>query len=297
MKTRIILKASNLNAELDKILGFIASSFTSVSDQAAFNIYDANNLNPLFDFQWSRDGLAASESLSDKLIERNDPRMRRVFVDADVLQIEGPDSESFFMAPNGTPEQLRYYYNTSIFVYAQLASTQFLSYHELLFIKAEVLARKGSAEAENVLKQAVMAAIANTELSVNAALNAPTLASYIASYGYLTNPTQPISEEEASEYFETEVKPLFAINPVKEVMIQKYLAFFGASGESTEAYNDVRRLKALNENYITLANPNPFPLRCGYGNSDTTTNPSVKEAFGNGQYVYSEPVWWAGGNR
>jgi len=26
-------------------------------------------------------------------------------------------------------------------------------------------------------------------------------------------------------------------------------------------------------------------------------NVAIKEAFGDGQYVYSEPVWWAGGSR
>jgi hypothetical protein len=36
-------------------------------------------------------------------------------------------------------------------------------------------------------------------------------------------------------------------------MVQKYLAFFGASGESPEACNDVRRLKALGEgDFIAL---------------------------------------------
>ncbi len=39
-------------------------------------------------------------------------------------------------------------------------------------------------------------------------------------------------------------------------MLQKYLAFYGASGESTEAFNDYRRLKALGEeDFIGLANP------------------------------------------
>ncbi|MDR3339641.1 MAG: SusD/RagB family nutrient-binding outer membrane lipoprotein [Candidatus Symbiothrix sp.] len=289
----LLAKSSNKDAELDKILDYVSKSFASISDHAAFNIYDASNFNPLFDFQWSRDGLAASESFSEKLIARNDPRLRRVFVDADWVQIESPDGENYFMAPNGTPEQLRYYYNTSVFVYSQLASTMFLSYHELLFIKAEALARKGSAEAGTVLKNAVIAAIANTELSVAAAMEAPEP----NRYGGLEETTDPIDSDEAADYFDKEVKPLFNANPLREIMIQKYLAFFGASGESTEAYNDVRRLKALGENFISLANQNQFPLRCGYGNSDTTTNPEVKAAFGDGKYVYTEAVWWAGGTR
>ncbi|MDR2498940.1 MAG: SusD/RagB family nutrient-binding outer membrane lipoprotein [Tannerellaceae bacterium] len=290
----LLAKASSREAELDKILDYASKSFASVGDQAAFNIYNATNFNPLFDFQWSRDGLAASQSMADKLIARNDPRMRRVFIDADWGQVESPDAENYFMAPNGTPEQLRYYYNTSVFVFSQVASTMYMSYHELLFIKAEALARKGqTAEAEATLKEAVVAAMANMEASVSAAEAAPE----VNRYGGLGFSTEAVSADEAAAYFDTSVKPLFDASPLSEIMVQKYLAFFGASGESTEAYNDVRRLQALGENFIELKNTNPFPNRCPYGNSDTTTNPAVKEAFGTGQYVYSEKVWWAGGSR
>jgi hypothetical protein len=289
----LLAKASNKDAELTKILDYVSKSFASASEQAAFNIYNASNFNPLFDFQWSRDGLGASESLSKKLIERNDPRLRRVFIDADWSQVEDQDADNFFMAPNGSPEQMQYYYNTSIFVYSQLASTMYLSYHELLFIKAEALARQGKPEAEAILKEAVIAAIANTELNVAAAFDAPE----VNRYGGLEETTDAIDVAEAEDYFDTEVKPLFNVNPLREIAIQKYLAFYGASGESTEAYNDVRRYKALGENFITLANTKKFPLRAGYGNSDTTTNPEVQAAFGDGQYVYTEPVWWAGGTR
>ncbi|GHV66426.1 hypothetical protein FACS1894199_09840 [Bacteroidia bacterium] len=291
---RLLHKASNPSAEYTKILDYVSKSFTTASEQAAFNVYGATNFNPLFDFQWSRDGLGASESLSDKLIERNDPRLRRVFVDADWAQVEGDDVDNFFMVPNGTPQELQYYYNTSIFVYSQLASTMYMSYHELLFIKAEVFARQGqTSQAEKALKEAVIAAIANTELSVAAAFDAPE----VNRYGGLEETTAPIDGDEASDYFDTEVKPLFDANAIQEIAVQKYLAFYGASGESVEAYNDVRRWKALGENPIVLANTKKFPLRCGYGNSDTSTNPAVREAFGDGQYVYSENVWWAGGTR
>jgi len=291
---RLLAKATNKEAELDKVLDYVSKSFTSVNDQAAFDIYNETNLNPLFDFQWSRDGLAASESVAEKLIERDDPRLRRVFIDADWEQVEEPDADNYFMAPNGNPEQLRYYYNTSVFVYSQLAPTMFMSYHELLFIKAEALARKGQIdEAEEVLKEAVIAAIANCEISVEAADYAPQLLVYGGLYIF----TDPIDDDEAADYFDESVKPLFDENPLKEIMIQKYLGFFGASGESTEIYNDIRRLKALGEDLIPLANTKQFPLRLPYGNSDTTTNPEVKSAYGNGQYVYSEPVWWAGGSR
>jgi hypothetical protein len=290
---RLLHKTADKTGAYDKVLDYVSKSFTSVDEQAAFAIYDANNLNPLFDFQWSRDGLAASESLANKLIARNDPRLRRIFVGADWTQVSGVDDENYFMAPNGAPEQMQYYYNTSVFVYSQIAPTLLLSYHEALFLKAEALARKNDPSAKDVLKEAVVAAIANTEVNVAAAMNAPT----VLGYGGLAETTEAIDETEATEYFDTSVAPLFDANPLSEVMVQKYLAFSGASGESTECYSDIRRLKALGESFITLANTGKFPLRCGYGNSDTTTNPAVQEAYGDGQYVYTEPVWWAGGTR
>jgi len=90
---------------------------------------------------------------------------------------------------------------------------------------------------------------------------------------------------------------LLHANPLKEIANQKYLAFSGASGESTEMYNDIRRWKSLGEELIELKNANKFPVRLPYGSSETTTNPNVQAAYGNGQYVYTEQVWWAGGTR
>lgn len=299
---RLLNRSTDRNGDLAKVLDYTSKSFTSAGEQAAFAIYDASNLNPLFDFQWSRDGLAASESMSEKLIERNDPRIRRVFASGQTYadggfvsnQMTGATDKKFDVAPNGKNEQIQYEYNTSIFVFSQTAPTLLLSYHEVLFLKAEALCRlERSAEAEAVLKEAVAVGIANTEKNVAAAINAPT----VLGYGGVEQTTTAITPEEAAAYFENSVKPLFVANPLKETMVQKYLAFFGASGESTECYNDVRRLKALGEELIALKNPNKFPLRCPYGNDDTTTNPEVEKAYGDGQYVYTEPVWWAGGSR
>jgi len=294
---RLLAKSAAKNTDLQSVIDNVNLSFTSAANQAAFSIYDASNLNPLFDFQWSRDGLAASESMSQKLIERNDPRLRRVFVDPNWMQMTGADDPAFFMAPNGTNDEAKYFYNTSVFVFSQTAPTLLMSYHEVLFLKAEALARLGNtAAAKATLKDAVAAAIENTEVSVSAAMNAPT----VVSNGGLTETTAAITPDEAATYFDTEVAPLFTANPLKEVMNQKYLAFFGASGESTECFSDIRRMKALGEDLVTLKNPlnaTKFPLRCPYGSDDTTNNPNVKTAYGDGTYVYTEKVWWAGGTR
>lgn len=291
----LINRSADKNGDLQKVIDYADKSFQSTDDQAAFAIYDASNLNPKFDFYWSREALGASQSLVDKLVERDDPRMRRIFFDYNSwAQITGVDDENASIAPNGTGVEKIGKYNVSMFCYAQTAPTLLLSYHEILFLKAEALCRLNkSSEAEPIVKEAIIAGIANAEVGVSAALNAPN----VLKYGGLAETTQAISATEAAEYFDNKVLPLFNANPLKETMVQKYLAFFNASSESTECYNDVRRLMALGENFIKLNNPNKFPLRCPYGNDDTTANPNVQKAYGNGQYVYTESVWWAGGTR
>ncbi|SHF99571.1 Starch-binding associating with outer membrane [Bacteroides luti] len=292
---RLMKRSTNVAADMAKVIEYVDKSFASVDDQAAFDHYSASNLNPLFDFQWSRDAISASQSMYDKLAARKDPRISRVYYNPSSWAHLVPGNAKFRLAPNGTPTERQNYYSYSVYVYAQLAPTMLMSYHELLFLKAEALCRLNRAnEAEGVLKQAVVAAIANTEKSVTAAMNAPT----VLGYGGLQDiSADAITTAQAETYFETNVKPLFAVNALKEVMNQKYIALWGASGEATESYNDIRRMKALGENYVTLANTGKFPLRCPYGSDDTLANPNVKKAYGDGQYVYTEPVWWAGGTR
>ena len=91
----------------------------------------------------------------------------------------------------------------------------------------------------------------------------------------------------------------FNSNALSEVMNQKYIAFF--EEEAVEAYCDYRRLEAMGNNVIKLANSKNseglFPQRFTYGNSDVTTNVNVRNAYGDGKYVFTEKVWWAGGNR
>ena len=56
----------------------------------------------------------------------------------------------------------------------------------------------------------------------------------------------------------------------------------------------------MGNNVIELVNPNnssKFPLRYSYGADDVTTNRNILDAYGTGAYVYTENVWWAGGNR
>lgn len=207
-------------------------------------------------------------------------------------QVEGAGDPTFKLAPSGNPVETQDVYNYSTFCLAQTAPTMLLSYHEVLFLKAEALCRLDRAgEAEELVKAGVEAGMNNMEVAMAAAKNSAYLG------GRYTEKTSPVLADEINTYITEEVLPRFRENPLKETMNQKYIAFWGASGESTECYNDIRRMKALGENFIVLDNPKPFPLRCPYGSYDTTANPHVKELYGDGEYVYTENVWWAGGNR
>ncbi len=309
LKARYTMHTLNVTedktAALNTVLECCKKAAQNAGDQAAFNVYDGvANLNPLFDFFYSREYTAASASLTKKLIVRNDPRLHRAFADAigadESLGAEGFYSkqltgkeENFLsmMAPNGKPQQVQEVYNTSIFLFAATAPTMFMSYHEVKFLEAEALVRLNRLEeAKATLKEAIVAGLMNMEVSVDAALEN-------TSVPVKGNSTEAVTIAEAEEYFETEVVPLFNADPLKETMIQKYLAFWGANGESTECYNDVRRLKSEGHDIYDFENPGKFPLRTPYGSDDVTTNPNVENAYGNGQYVFSENVWWAGGSR
>ncbi len=288
--------SANANGDLTSILSHINSSFENVSDEMKFAKYDGvKYINPLFGYSNARDGLGASKSLASKFTTLNDPRGNPAFGKwttslsaVNTITLAAALAQG---APNGAPIEQQYVYPISYVNYATAAPTMLLSYHELMFLKAEALARLNRpAEAKEALNEAVIHGFANLESSIAAGVD------YLAAVAPVIN----LSDSTAQAYFDNSVEARFNASPLKEVMLQKYLAFYGASGESTETFNDIRRMKALGENFITLENPlnnNQFPLRMPYGNSDVTANQAVKAAYGDGQYVYTENVWWAGGTR
>ncbi|HWR99475.1 MAG TPA: SusD/RagB family nutrient-binding outer membrane lipoprotein, partial [Prolixibacteraceae bacterium] len=172
-------------------------------------------------------------------------------------------------APNGKPQEIQKYYGYSGLT-STTAPTYLLSFHELQFLKAEAYVRQSPANtiaAEAALIEGIKAAFVKVGLTA----------------------------ADATTYYNTSVKALFTANPLKEIMNQKYLSEY--EDEGVEAFNDYRRLKGMNETHVTLVNTLQFPLRFSYGSSDVTTNPNVRDAYGDGSYVYTEKVWWAGGTR
>ena len=290
---RLLNRSSDKTTDLNNVLTYVSKSFTSADDECKLAVYDGDaQCNPLFVYSYSRPySLSVSASLVAKLKERNDPRGLQAFISKAEDNLV-TDFDAIVAAPNGTAEESDAAYDYSFVDFAPTTPTMLISYHELMFIKAEAEARLNqTTEAAESLKTAIAAAFANLEATLSDSDN--------NWFGFEAEFT--LTDEATLNDYWTSIEGLYNANPVKEIMAQKYLAFFGASGESVEAYNDYRRLKAENAGYaVTLANPkndSKFPLRLGYGGSDVTANQEVKAAFGNGSYVYTENVWWAGGTR
>ncbi len=266
LKARYTMRLSLKTPAYANVISYANQSFTSSAEQAQFNYNGNTSRSPFYAMFQDRDYYGASQSLHDKLVERNDPR-------DDVFFTTHPDAGGgIVFAPNGTANQVQGIYSISA-ISTITAPTYLLSYHEIEFLKAEANARLNNLPAaEEALGKAVTAAFQKVNIGLTAG--------------------------DASDYFDNEVLSRFNLNPLAEIMNQKYIAFF--EEEAAEAYNDYRRLKAMGNNVITLANPRnsaQFPLRYTYGTADVTTNANVRDAYGDGTYVYTENVWWAGGTR
>lgn len=290
----LLNKSKDKPGDLAKVLDYISKSFASEKDEFKLAIYEGSAAkNPLYSFSNARDAFGASKSLVDKLIARNDPRAKESFMDyADSGFDQIVDPAKINVAPNGTNDEVQYTYSLPVSCYAITAPTMLMSYHELMFIKAEALCRLNRIpEAETALQTAIAAAFVNQANTIKSASVDAVKARVVTT---LDDPAV------AAAYYTNNIKALFTANPLKETMIQKYLGMFGASGEGVESFTDYRRMQAAGENFVTLSNPlntTKFPLRFGYGSSDVLANRAVKAAFGDGQYVYTEKVWWAGGTR
>lgn len=263
LKARYLARLGMRDAKWQDVITAANNSFAA-GENAVYNYDGASTNNPFYTFFTDRDYFGASQSLKDKLDALNDPR-------ADVFWMPYPGTDAVVFAPNGNPDQVQGNYGVSALM-SITNPTYLLSYHELEFLKAEAYARLNQkAQAQTAMENGIKAAFAKVGLD----------------------------EATATTYITDQVLPRFNATPLKEIMTQKYLAFY--EEESIEAYNDIRRMQGMGENFITLANPlnaqNRFPVRFSYGADDVTTNPNVSNAYGDGNYVYSEKVWWAGGSR
>jgi hypothetical protein len=266
LKARYTMRLSLKNPNYANVIAFANQSFSSSSEQAQFHYNGSTTLSPYYCMFRDRDYYGASESFHNKLVERNDPRDAVLF-----MPYPGTGSALVF-APNGMANQVQGFYSISG-ISSVSAPTYLLSYHEIEFLKAEAYARLNNLPAaQTALENGITAAFQKVNIG--------------------------LTEDDAADYFTNDVLGRFTANPLAEIMNQKYIAFF--EEEAIEAFNDYRRLRAMGNNVISLDNPlnsNRFPLRYSYGSEDVTTNQNIRDAYGDGSYVYTENVWWAGGTR
>ena len=269
-------------AQKAKELGFDGAEITG------FTSYASSNCNPWAAFWGDRNYNAASKTVADLMNDRNDPRIDvyatpwayQGVVLATGVAVPGnlEDARTVYGTAEGEGFALPAWLNVYSFAEGEAASIHLMSKAELYFILAELEARNGADYSEDfaVAVEASFADYGNFGVAVNG-----TAADYVASL------SSRLSE-----------------NALKEIMIQKYLS--QCRDEQIETYNDFRRMEALGNagdyvqktnGYNTQGGNNRWPVRYPYGNSDVIANPNVADLYGDGMYVFTEKVWWAGGIR
>ena len=229
-------------------------------------------------YQWSRYYIGSNKTVDDLMLEREDPR-------EPLYNYDGLGTGEDIIGEPGNSDQatLVQALNEPAWLENGAANLVIMSESELYFILAEAQAILGQ-DATTAFEKAVSSNVKE----------------YFAIAG------EEIEDADVEDYIEG-LADLFAADPLKEIRIQKYLA--QTRGEVIETYNDMRRIIYTDGKYpVEMKNPNNtssvgnrWPLRLPYGDSDVVSNPNVTAAFGSGNeagmYIFTENVWWAGGNR
>lgn len=260
---RYTMRLSLRKADYQGVINYVNASFANADDELKLKVNGVPN--PFARFELNRSAICVAKSFYDIMVANGtaDARTDAFFTKKAGVVVPFDNSKEDIEGQS--------VYSISALM-SEANPIYLLSYHELLFLKAEAQARLSLPEAQTTMNAAIKAAYTKKQVVTFTAAQADT---YIASIGTLTGNAL-----------------------LKKIMLEKHISFY--ENEGIESYNDIRRLQALgNGDLIRLVNPKPelFPQRFAYGQSDVASNANIKDLFGDGSYVYKEKVWWAGGTR
>lgn len=285
LKARYLLhevgRVSDKDAQYQKVLD---EAMQAVAFEGAnLDIFDGESQTDAWSTYFVDRGYSASsKTVDDLMVARNDPREpiynfngNGYFEKPAELGLMAPGDETAAKATN----------NTNFPVWLLNGSngikipSHLFSISELYFIIAEMRQRLGK-DPKLFFRSGVAASMRD----------------------YATAGNTEITDEDVDAYLDN-IDAKFAVNPLNEILVQKYIA--QTRDEQLETYNDIRRCRYVDGSYPvamtnpknTQANANRWPLRLPYGASDVLSNPNVKAASGDGMYIFTDNVWWAGGNR
>lgn len=146
LKARYLMLQSKRGASMDAVLAEVEKGFTSTGDNATFKFESAiSGASPLAKFGEDRSGtLLIEPAFFTKMVELNDPRRDKyVSINADTTSFNWHGTSNLFWAQRD-------------------AAIPMMSYSELMYIKAEAMARSGASAADvaPVLKSAIDANVA-----------------------------------------------------------------------------------------------------------------------------------------
>lgn len=292
LKARYLLheagRAADKNAQYAQILKEANAAVADGFNGANLNIFDGVNQIDAWSAYWaSRAYSASSKTVDDLMVARQDPR-EPIYNYNGISAYDAPSELGLMTPGDKTAACATQATNFPLWLWngndEVKIPSHLMSKSELYFIIAEVKARLGQ-DAKADFETAVKASLAD----------------------YATVGATEFSAEDVAAYLAGETAAKFAANPLNEILVQKYIA--QTRDEQLETFNDMRRCNYLDGSYpVAMTNPNNtqagqnrLPLRLPYGSSDVLSNPNVKEAFGSGndagKYIFTENVWWAGGNR
>ncbi|HTN07803.1 SusD/RagB family nutrient-binding outer membrane lipoprotein [Agriterribacter sp.] len=253
-KTAWTLKARYLNRLSNKsdynptdILDALSKGIASQDDDCMGKHGDGDNdHNQWYDFLNERAYVTASAPFVDSLLLR--PADTRIFYYFDSSGF----GNTVVGSPVAVPEVDVSYWGSYLAAGAN-TPTPLVTYFEALFIKAEVLARQGSANAADVLNDAIKASCKKVTAG---AYDGSSIATYTT-----------------------------ANTTVSRVMYEKWLAMFG----QVEVYTDYRRTgyPNLTPNPLGATSGHIIPKRFPTPLTERTTNTNAPTP------AITDPVWWA----